>query len=325
MTGFKIYSDGVFNPEASALLENGTAGHELILPLKPAASVLDKSQAGPEIEEVEIAFGQPDVDDVLRAHKLRWLQLSSAGYTRYDTPGFRTAMKERGVMVTNSSSVYAEACVEHVLAFMLAQARLLPQNLATRCANGAPEWHRLRGGSKLMTGQRVLIAGYGTIARRLVEVLAPFHMEIVAMRRNPRGNEPVRTVRPEGFMAELALADHVVNILPDSPETRGYFDAACFAGMKPGAVFYNIGRGTTVDQEALADGLAGGHPAAAWLDVTDPEPLADGHRLWTAPNCHITPHTAGGHGGESLTLVLHFLDNLRRFSRGEELLDRIFV
>ena len=325
MSGLKIYSDGTFDPETSALLEKGTAGHELMFALKPAASVLDQSVAGPEIEVAEVVFGQPDVGDVLRAHKLRWLQVSSAGYTRYDTPGFRAAMKERGVIVTNSSSVYAEACVEHVLAFMLAQARLLPQTLATRCANGVPKWHMLRAGSRLMTGQRVLIAGYGTIARRLIEVLDPFQMEIVAMRRNPRGDEPVRIVRPDGIMAELALADHVVNILPDSAETRGYFNSDRFAVMKPDAVFYNIGRGTTVDQEALADALECGRPAAAWLDVTTPEPLPQGHRLWTTPNCHITPHTAGGHCGESLTLVRHFLGNLGRFHRGENLLDRIFT
>jgi phosphoglycerate dehydrogenase-like enzyme len=94
--------------------------------------------------------------------------------------------------------------------------------------------------------------------------------------------------------------------------------------MKPGAVFYNIGRGTTVDQLALAEALEDGRLAAAWLDVTDPEPLPDDHPLWAAPNCHITPHTAGGHTNEGETLVLHFLENFRRFLANEALLDRIY-
>jgi phosphoglycerate dehydrogenase-like enzyme len=93
--------------------------------------------------------------------------------------------------------------------------------------------------------------------------------------------------------------------------------------MKRGAVFHNIGRGATVDQEALLAALRSGQVGTAWLDVTSPEPLPEGHPLWAEPNCHITPHVAGGHTDESVTLVRHFLDNLRRYEKGEPLLDRV--
>jgi phosphoglycerate dehydrogenase-like enzyme len=93
--------------------------------------------------------------------------------------------------------------------------------------------------------------------------------------------------------------------------------------MKPGAVFYNIGRGTTVDQVALIAALKAGPLSAAYLDVTDPEPLPPNHPLWTAPNCWITPHTAGGHDDEFGRLAGHFLQNLGRFGRGETLADRV--
>jgi phosphoglycerate dehydrogenase-like enzyme len=93
--------------------------------------------------------------------------------------------------------------------------------------------------------------------------------------------------------------------------------------MKPGAIFYNIGRGTTVNQASLLDALRSGHLKAAWLDVTEPEPLPDNHPLWAEPNCFITPHIAGGQTGEARTLVRHFLQNLQRFVRGEPLLDRV--
>jgi phosphoglycerate dehydrogenase-like enzyme len=95
------------------------------------------------------------------------------------------------------------------------------------------------------------------------------------------------------------------------------------ARMKPSAVFYNIGRGTTVDQTALLEALRAGKIAAARLDVTDPEPLPPDHPLWTAPNCQITPHTAGGHAEEFHRLVGHFLTNLGRYLKGEELRDRV--
>jgi phosphoglycerate dehydrogenase-like enzyme len=323
MKPLKIYSDTPFDPATLDLLQAELAPHELVFPARMAESVLGRSEAGPEFATADIAFGQPDVDAVLGAERLRWVHLSTAGYTRYDTPDFRTAMAARGVPVTNSSAVYAEACAEHALAFMLAQSRLLVPNLASKCAAGTPEWFALREGAVPLRNQRVVILGYGTIAARLVEMLAPFRMEIVAMRRSPRGDEPVPVFTPEDLQSALSRADHVINILPDNAETARFVSNERLAWMKPGAVFYNIGRGGTVDQDALAAALRSSHLAAAWLDVTDPEPLSDEHPLRSAPNCHITPHTAGGHRAESRTLVRHFIENLRRFESGEPLLDRI--
>ena len=93
--------------------------------------------------------------------------------------------------------------------------------------------------------------------------------------------------------------------------------------LKPGAIVYNIGRGTTLDQSALSDLLNEGRLAAAYLDVTDPEPLPTDHPLWQTRNCFITPHTGGGHSTEKERHVKHFLENLRRFERGEQLLHRV--
>lgn len=143
------------------------------------------------------------------------------------------------------------------------------------------------------------------------------------MRRKPRGDEKVAIVRPENLREALAVADHVINILPENGESVGFISAERLGWMKTGVVFYNIGRGTTVDQQALADSLQSGHLGAAWLDVTDPEPLPDDHPLWKIPNCHITPHTAGGHRNESATLVRHFLENFGRFLADMPLRDRI--
>jgi phosphoglycerate dehydrogenase-like enzyme len=319
----KIYTDARLGPEAKQLLQEGVAPHQLVFPLKPGESVLQQSVAGPEFAGVDIAFGQPDVADIEDAPRLRWVHLTTAGYTRYDTPQFRAMATRSGIALSNSSTVYAESCAEHALAFMLAQARQLPQGLRTRCANGAPEWNRLRQESSRLTGQAVLILGYGVIGARLAELLAPFRMRITAMRRQPRGDEGMPTVTPDELPTAMAAADHVINILPENAASLRFINHQRISWMKPGAIFHNIGRGTTVDQRALADALHSGHLGAAWLDVTDPEPLPDDHPLWSAPNCHITPHTAGGHTNESLTLVRQFLENFRRFQSGEPLLDRI--
>ena len=95
---------------------------------------------------------------------------------------------------------------------------------------------------------------------------------------------------------------------------------ACF---KTGSRFYNVGRGTTVDQTALLESLQSRRLNAAYLDVTDPEPLPPEHPLWTAPNCFITPHTAGGRHDQDEALVDHFLANLAAFQAGRPLADRV--
>ncbi len=319
----KIFTDLNASPELLDSLRKGISPHELLLPSAGGASVLAETPVDPLMAEADIVLGQPRVDAVLGSENLKWLQVSTAGFTRYDTAEFRAAMKERGIPVTNSSRVYDDACAEHALAFMLANARQLPRGLRSRCANGTEEWQSLRRDSHLLQGQSLFIAGYGSIAERLIDLLAPFRMSISAMRRSPRGDEKVPVLPPERAAESLSTADHVIDILPDNAASQHWFDAERFAQMKPGAIFYNIGRGTTVDQEALAEALASGHLGAAWLDVTDPEPLPDGHPLWGFSNCHITPHTAGGQAGETEVLIRHFLDNFRRYLAGEALVNRI--
>jgi phosphoglycerate dehydrogenase-like enzyme len=244
--------------------------------------------------------------------------------TRYDNQEFRSLVAARHIAVSNSATVYREACATHALSFILAQARNLPLALETRAASGTPAWKELRGSCVPLGGQTVLILGYGAIGLRLTELLHPFDVKVIAHRRKPRGDEGVPVIGAEQLAHVLATeADHVVNILPDSMETRRFFDAARFSQLKHGAVFYNIGRGATVDQDALLDVLRARRIRAAWLDVTEPEPLPDDHPLRAEPNCHITPHVAGGHVDEAGTLVRHFLNNLDRFVRGAALLDRV--
>jgi phosphoglycerate dehydrogenase-like enzyme len=318
-----IFSDARLSDDAQYLLREGVAPHAIIFPQNPAASVLAKSEPDPRFAEAEIAFGQPEVTSIGLSERLRWIHLTTAGYSRYDTAAFRALVAARGLLVTNSSSVYAPACAEHVFAFMLAHSRRLPLALHTRTASGTPEWIELRNASTSLRGQYAVILGFGTIAAHLLKLLAPFEMQIRALRRHPRGDEGAITITAEQLPEALGSADHVINLLPDNAESTHFINATRLAAIKRGAVFYNIGRGTTVEQQALVDALCSGRLDAAWLDVTDPEPLAPDHPLRRTPNCFITPHTAGGHRHESETLVRHFLENLRRFLVGQPPNDRI--
>lgn len=320
-----IWTNHGFRPEALELFQQGlaAAGHRLVHSPKSSASVLAAGAADPSMNGADVAFGQPDIGDTVRLTSVRWVALSTAGYTRYDTPEFRAAMTGRGTLVTNSSAVFADPCAQQMLAAMLALARNLPSQL--RNQDGPREWRYLedRFTASVLTGQSFLLLGFGAIGKRLAELLAPFGGQVTAYRRTPRGDEGVALVNDAGLPAAFAAADHVVNLLPDSPATKFFMNAARFAAMKPGARFYNVGRGTTVDQDALIAALQSGRLNAAYLDVMEPEPLPPAHPLWSAPNCYITCHLGGGTGDQDVKLARQFLENLKRFEKGEALIDRV--
>jgi len=317
-SALKIWSNVRYDDAAMQLLRAGAAHHQLV--------VTDVNDAS-ALADADVAFGQPDVEAVkqsLQNGRLRWVHLDSAGYDRYDNDAVRASLRARGAALTNSSAVYDEPCAQHALAMMMGLARRIPQARDRQTGDHGWPMMELRAETYLLNGQTTLLLGFGAIARRLIELLAPFHMNLIAVRRRPTGDEPIPVIAEAELDAHLARADHVVNLLPASEATRHFVNAARLAAMKPGAVFYNIGRGGTVDQTALQGALTSGKLAAAYLDVTDPEPLPPDHPLWTAPNCYITPHTAGGHIGERDRQVRHFLENLRRFTAGEPLRDRVF-
>ncbi len=268
----------------------------------------------------DIAFGQPDVQTLMQSPSLRWAHISSAGYTNYDRDDVRAALQARGAILTTSSHVFNEPCAQHAAAMILAQARQLPQSWQER-----GQWNggERRANSFLLNQQTVLFLGFGAIGVRLAAMLTPFGMKITALRRQPSGDEGIKIIGEDQLGEALRIADHVVNILPENDATRGFVSAARLAQMKRGARYYSIGRGSTTDQEALLELLQMGHLGAAYLDVTTPEPLPPEHPLWGAPNCFITPHSAGGHQGEDIRLAYHFCANLRAFQAGRGLIDRV--
>lgn len=297
---------------------------KLIQPTTAQESNLVAGGADPLLEQADIAWGQPDPVQSMNLPHLKWIQLTSAGYTRYDTPEFRAAMKRQSTFVCNASSVYAEPCAQHALAMMISLARRIPHAQDNQRTDRAWPTLKLRGESVLLNGQTVLLIGYGAIARRLAELLAPLHMNLIGFRRNPKGDEGTVRIRAIGELdAHLPHADHVVNILPASPETDSFFTADRFVKMKRSSIYYNIARGSTNDESALQRALEQKQLAAAYIDATDQEPLPPDHPLWRTPNCFITPHTAGGHSTESERHGDLFLENFQRRQNGESLIDRI--
>lgn len=318
-----IWCNAKFNESDTQLLVEGTRAHRLIFSASASASVLQRGQPDPELAGADVAFGQPDEGQCLASPRLRWVEVTSAGYTRYDTPEFRETFRARGAAFTNVSDVFADPCAQHVLAMMLALGRQLLPSYRDQLTTRGWEYTDRRYQSRLLTGQNVLLLGYGAIGRRLVELLAPFQLQVTAVRRQTRSERGVRIIPEESLSTALAAADHVVNILPDNASTRNFINARRLACFKPGARFYNVGRGTTVDERALLEALRSGRIGEAYLDVFETEPLPPDHAFWTLPNCFITPHTAGGRHDQDTAIVRHFLRNLEAFERGGEMVDRV--
>jgi phosphoglycerate dehydrogenase-like enzyme len=318
-----IWCNAKFNDAVTRLLTEGTRAHRLNFSHQASANVLTAGAADPELAKADIAFGQPVAEECLRYTKLRWVEVTTAGYTRYDTPEFREAFRARGSAFTNASGVFADPCAQHVLAMMLALGRSLLPSYRDQLTDHSWQYEARRYDARLLTGQTVVMLGFGAIGRRLAELLAPFGMKLYAVRRSVRSEAGVHIIPEEKISAILPLADHVVNILPDNAGTLNYVNARRLACFKPGAKFYNVGRGTTVDQVALLEALNSGRLGAAYLDVFDPEPLPPEHPLWTAPRCYVTAHTAGGRADQDEAIVKHFLGNLAAFEEGGAMTDRV--
>jgi phosphoglycerate dehydrogenase-like enzyme len=323
--GLTIWTNGVFNPASTRALADGVAGrgHRLVVSASATAHVHGAQETDPALAGADVAYGQPEPAQSLASDRLRWIECSTAGYTRYDTPEFWEGLRGRGTAFTNASSVFADPCAQHLLAMMLALGRRLPASHRDQLTDRRWEYFQRRYDSRLLTGQTVVMLGFGAIGRRLAELLAPFRMRLIAVRRRAYSESGVLIVGEERLSAVLAEADHVVNVLPDNDTTRGYVNARRLSCVRAGARFYNVGRGTTVDQRALAEALRSGRLGEAYLDVTDPEPLPPEHELWGLPNCFITPHTAGGRHDQDEALVAHFLANLDAFVSGGGMTDRV--
>lgn len=319
-----IWCNGKFGDAALRMLLEGTKDHKLVWASKVSANVLQSGDRDPLTASADVLFGQPSVADCLENERVKWAAVTTAGYTRFDTPEFRETFGGRGSILTSASGVFADSCAQHVLAMMLAFGRNLLPSYKDQLTDHNWNYEDRRYASVLLTGQTVLLLGYGAIAKRLVELLAPFGMKIYAVRRQVHSERGVHIIAEDRLSSVLGEVDHIVNILPDNASTRGYMNARRLSCCKRGARYYNIGRGSTDDPRALIEALQTGRLGRAYLDVFDPEPLAPDHPLWTTENCFITPHTAGGRSDQDEAIVKHFLANLQRFAGGStDLVDRV--
>ena len=292
--------------------------------LRRAFPEVDITTAEPDdltdaLEEADavVAWRVPE-EAIQNAKNLKWIHRGAAGVEDLITP----TLRDSDIVLTNSSGVHATNISEHVLACMLAFARRLPKLIGMqheRTWNG----RRVIGVFEL-SGQTVALVGLGDIGQAVATRAKALGMSTIGVRRDPSLPRPdaVDTLMSSERLHEaLESANHVVNSMPLTDATRGMFDAAAFNAMRPGSYFYNVGRGKTVDQDALIDALQRGRIAGAALDVTDPEPLPEDSPLWDMPNVIITGHTSGK-TPQMWSRVFKLVEtNLERYQAGDPLVN----
>ncbi len=272
------------------------------------------------LPEADVAF-TPFVDRDLFTSlpRLRWVQSPAVGVGSLMFPELLASP----VVLTSARGIRARSIAEHVLGVTIALARRLP---ATLRAQAAHRWAQdeLETEAQTLQGQRMGIVGLGAIGLEVAKIAAPFGFRVTAIRR--RADEPrpecVEAVWPPDRLIDLlAQSDVVVLAAPHTPETKRLIGTVQLDRMKRGALLINVARGKLVDDEAVIEALRDGRLGGAALDVFSQEPLEPSSPYWDLANVIVTPHSSGAMSDYWTPLVALFADNLRRFEKGEPLLN----
>ncbi|MGI8816131.1 MAG: NAD(P)-dependent oxidoreductase [Pseudonocardia sp.] len=244
--------------------------------------------------------------------RLRWVQSLAAGPDLELAAGFAT-----DVVITSGRSLHNQTVAEHALALILAGLRGLRQLIP---AQSAHRWRSDLGGVciegadgrvQTLSGAKVLIWGFGDIAQCLAPHLTALGAHVTGAARTAGERAGYLVIAASDLPGALEDTDVLVMILPHAPDTRTALNAALLAHLPARAWVVNVGRGSTVDEDAVVDALRAGRLAGAALDVFDTEPLPPESALWEAPNTIITPHAAGGRPRAHAALVAENLGALR--------------
>ncbi|MBT8048578.1 MAG: D-2-hydroxyacid dehydrogenase [Xanthomonadales bacterium] len=305
-------------PERLPALQAVAPGVELV-------AVSGQDEAAAAVVDAQVLIGFCNEELVSSAPQLVWVQVFSAGVERcVSIPGMKTGNK----VLTNGQRIASPALAEHAIAMMMSLVRGLDVYHASQL-NGT--WRRdadLGAGEFMeLEGRTVLVVGLGGIGTQTAKRAHGLGMRVVATRNSSRqGPAYIDYVGLSDELLSLAAqADVVINTAPLTDKTRGMFDAAFFATMKSTAYFISVGRGASTVTADLISALESGSIAGAGLDVTDPEPLPEGHPLWSAPRIVISPHVAARSDKSRDRLYLLVQENLRRFVAGEPLLSVVDI
>jgi len=279
-----------------------------------------------EHHDAEVLVSWGSTTELMRAAagqltKLRWVQSLAAGPDDVLAAGFPD-----GVRITTGRSLHDETVAEHALGLILGGLRGLHLLVAAQPEHrwrgelGGPRVEGADGRVETLHGANVLIWGFGAIAECLAPLLTALGARVTGVARTAGARAGYPVVATESLPEVLPDTDVLVMILPNAPDTLGALNAELLALLPRRAWLVNVGRGATVDEEALVETLRAGAIAGAGLDVFRTEPLPADSPLWDLPNVIITPHTAGGRPRNAAALLSA---NLAAFLAGRPLRNEI--
>ncbi|WP_022872128.1 D-2-hydroxyacid dehydrogenase [Nesterenkonia alba] len=248
------------------------------------------------------------------ADRLKWIHVAAAGV---DTLLF-DELRESEVIVTNAQGTFDRPIAEWVLGAVLAEAKDFAGNYRYKQRK---EWaHRE---TKRVAGSTALIVGTGAIGREIARLLRAVGVEVTGAGRTARtGDADFGTVIASADLPEhVGWADVIINAAPLTPQTAGLIGEQTLAAVKPGAHLVNIGRGASVDENAMIAALQDGRLGFASLDVFTTEPLPATSPLWELDNVLISAHMSGDVAGWKEALAQQFVDNAQRWLAGEDLVN----
>ena len=275
------------------------------------------------LPDADVAF-TPFIDrDVFPlATRLRWVQSPAVGVGSLMFPELLASP----VVITSARGIRARSIAEHVMGVTIALARRLPVAVRAQIAHrwAQEDLEGAASGVRSLDSLRMTIVGLGSIGMEIVKLAAPFGIRISATRRRAQNPPPAGVddvLAPEGLSGLLGKSDVLVLAVPHTPETKQIIGRAEIDRMPRGALLINIARGKLIDDGAVVAALQDGRLGGAALDVFTKEPLDPASPYWDLPNVIITPHTSGAMQDYWTPLVALFAENLRRFERGEPLLN----
>ena len=277
-----------------------------------------------ELPDTDIFVGYSlRAEQLTHAKKLKWIHSTAAGVAQLMYPELR----DSGIVVTNPSGVFSPPMAEHTMGLLLALARNFPDSTRhqDRSHWGQQDiWDKPQHLTEL-SGQVLLIVGFGSIGRELAKRARAFDMRVWGVTRSGEGDTTnAEKILPVSQLEEaLAQADYVVIAAPETSETRHLIGAPQIARMKPGARLINVGRGSLLDESALIHALEKGVLSGAALDVTGVEPLPPESPLWRAPNLFITPHTSAVSDRLWHRETALLMDLLERWFDGREMFNQV--
>jgi len=242
------------------------------------------------IEGADVILGSLSPEAVCHSKNLKWLQLWSAGSDVFQSFG----KFPEGAILTNGSGAYGLTISEHLIAMIIMLKRKLYVHYQDQLEC---KWGTGVGEISSIYGSTILILGLGDLGSEFAKKVKAMGATIVGIRRSARpAPEFVDEVHTVDKLDELLpKADIVVVSVPDTDATKKMLNKERLTKLKESAILVNVGRGATIDTDALLEVLEAGKIAGAALDVTDPEPLPSDHKLWKLPNVLITPHSSGNH------------------------------